>query len=75
MNSDVMRSRVRVQMDDLILKNLVAEVKETVATNMVFEQPRKSSFSALQLWNLRRNSRYAAHPRNKKPSIINGFGY
>jgi hypothetical protein len=38
-------------------------------------KPRKNSFGALQLWNLRRNSRYAAHPRNKKPTIINGFGY
>jgi len=73
MNSDVMHSRV--QLESSILKNLVAEVKETVATEVVFPKPRKSSFGAVQLWNLRRNSRYAAHPRNKKPTIVNGFGY
>jgi hypothetical protein len=73
MNSDVMHSRV--QMEPTILKNLVAEVKETVATDVVLSKPCKNSFGALQLWNLRRNSRYAAHPRNKKPTIINGFGY
>lgn len=73
MKSDVMHSRV--QLESSILKNLVAEVKETVATEVVFPKTRKNSFGAVQLWNLRRNSRYAAHPRNKKPTIINGFGY
>jgi hypothetical protein len=26
----------------------------------------------VNLWNIRRNSRYAAHPR-KKPTIVNGL--
>ena len=72
MNSDVMHSRV--QMEPAILKNLVIEVKETVATDVVFSKPRNRSFGIVQLWNIRRKSRYAAHPR-KKPTIITGFGY
>ncbi|HEY4288413.1 MAG TPA: hypothetical protein VGN00_15020 [Puia sp.] len=72
MNSDVMHSRV--QLDDLILKNLVTEVKETVATDVVFSKPRNRSFGALQLWNMRRRSRYGRHPR-KNPTIITGFGF
>jgi hypothetical protein len=27
------------------------------------------------LWNIRRNSRYAAHARHKKPRIVTGIGY
>ncbi|HMI62310.1 MAG TPA: hypothetical protein VK518_15430 [Puia sp.] len=72
MNSDVMHSRV--QMDELILKNLVTEVRETVATDVVFSKPRNRSFGAVQLWNMRRRSRYAGHPR-KNPTIITGFGF
>lgn len=72
MNSDVMHSRV--QMEPLILKNLMTEVKETVATDVVLSKPRNRSFGAVQLWNMRRKSRYAAHPR-KQPRIITGIGY
>lgn len=72
MKSDVMHSRV--QMEPAILKNLVTEVKETVATEVVYSKPRKRSFGTVQLWNMRRKSRYAAHPR-KQPTIITGFGY
>ena len=73
MNSDVMHSKV--QLEGAILKNLIAEVKETVAIDVAFAKPRKSSFGAIHLWNMRRNSRYAAHPRNRKPTIVTGFGY
>ena len=75
MNSDVMHSRV--QMEPAILKNLMTEVKETVATDVAFAKSRKGGFSALHLWNLRRNSRnsrYAVHAR-KQPRIVTGFGY
>jgi hypothetical protein len=61
-------------MEPLILKNLITEVKETVATDVVFSKPRNTSFGALQLWNIRRKSRYAAHSR-KQPRIVTGFGY
>ena len=72
MNSDVMHSRV--QMNPLILKNLVTEVKETVATDVVFSKSRNRSFGAVNLWNMRRRSRYAGNPR-KNPTIITGFGF
>lgn len=77
MKSDVMHSYV--QMEPAIFKNLVTEVRETVATGVEFSQPRKNdredSFSVVQLWNIRRNSRYAAHTRNRKPRIVTGIGY
>jgi hypothetical protein len=77
MKSDVMHSYV--QMEPAILKNLVTEVRETVATGVEFSQPRtnarEDSFSVVQLWNIRRNSRYAAHTRNRKPRIVTGIGY
>lgn len=72
MNSDVMHSKV--QMEPAILKSLITEVKETVATEVVIAKPRNRSFGAVGLWNMRRKSRYAAHPR-KKPTIVTGFGY
>ena len=64
----------RPLVEPLILKNLITEVKETVATDVVFSKPRNTSFGALQLWNIRRKSRYAAHSR-KQPRIVTGFGY
>ncbi len=72
MKSDLVHSIV--QMEPAILKNLVNEVKETVATDVVLPGARKSSFGALKLWDLRRNRRYVAHTR-KQPRIITGFGY
>ncbi|MBS1663004.1 MAG: hypothetical protein JST68_18315 [Bacteroidetes bacterium] len=61
-------------MEPSILKNLVTEVKETVATNVVFAKSRKSGFGAVQMYKLRRNGRSTARTR-KQPSIITGFGY
>ena len=72
MNSDVMHSKV--QMEPAILKNLTNEVKETLAKDVVLTRPRKSPFGTVQLWNIRRNSRYGAYPR-KNPKIVTGFGY
>ena len=63
-----------VQMEPHILRNLVSEVKETVATNVNLPKQRKKSFGALQLWAIRRRSRYVAHTR-KSPAIITGIGY
>ncbi|HEV2482287.1 MAG TPA: hypothetical protein VGS79_21630 [Puia sp.] len=74
MKSDLVHSRV--QMEKTILERLVAEVKETVATDVAVadDKARKSSFSALNLWAIRRNRRYPASAL-KQPRIVNGFGY
>ena len=72
MKSDLVRSRV--QMDNAILEKLVTEVKETVATDVALPKATKSSFGALHLWAIRRNSRYAAHSR-RQPRIVTGFGF
>jgi hypothetical protein len=58
-----------------ILKRLVTEVPETVATDVQLPKEKKNSFGVVSLWNIRRNSRYAAHARNKKPRIVTGIGY
>ena len=73
MKSDLMHSRV--QMEPGILKRLVTEVPETVATDVQLPKEKKNSFGVVSLWNIRRNSRYAAHARNKKPRIVTGIGY
>jgi hypothetical protein len=72
MKSDLVHSIVQLEAN--ILKQLVTEVKETVATDVELSKERKSSFGALNLWAMRRNSRYAANSR-RKPRIITGFGY
>lgn len=74
MKSDVVHSRV--QMEPAILERLVTEVKETVATEVALPGARapKSTFSALNLWAIRRNRRYSASGR-KQPRIVTGFGY
>jgi hypothetical protein len=70
MKSDVMHSRVQVE--PMILSQLVREVPETVATDVEFRAKSPRSFGVVSLWNIRRNSRYAGHPR-KKPTIITGL--
>jgi hypothetical protein len=73
MKSDLLHSKV--QMEKNILDRLVTEVRETVATDVKLPAARKSSsFGALNLWAIRRKSRYVAHTR-KKPAIITGLGY
>ncbi len=73
MTSNVMHRRV--QMEPTILKNLVTEVKETVATDLEMPGARKSTFGILNLWDMRRNRRYAAHNTRKQPRIVTGIGY
>lgn len=73
MKSDLMHRRV--QMEPTILKNLVPEVRETVATDVEMPAERKSAFGVLNLWDIRRNRRYAAHNTRKQPRIVTGFGY
>ena len=58
MKSDVMPSIVKMEPE--VLRNLVEEVKETVAKNI--QLPPKVSrpgFGIVDLWNIRRNSRSA----------------
>jgi hypothetical protein len=72
MKSDLMHSRV--QMEPNLLKRLVTEVRETVATDVQLKE-KKNSFGVVSLWNIRRNGRYAAHTRHRKPRIVTGIGY
>jgi hypothetical protein len=62
MKNDVMPSIV--QMEPGVLKNLVTEVKETVATGIVLPKPKKT-FGAADLWNIRRNARSAQYRLRK----------
>jgi hypothetical protein len=58
MKNDVMPSII--QMDAAELQNLVAEVKETVATVIQLPRAKEKSFGPVDLWNIRRNFRSAS---------------
>ncbi len=58
MKSDVMPSIVQIEPE--LLKNLVKEVKETVAVDPNPASVRKPSFGIADLWNIRRNARTCA---------------
>ena len=65
MNSDVMPSRV--QMEPTLLQQLVAEVKETIASGANMPVGAKSSsFKAIDLWNIQRRGRYANSGTSRK---------
>jgi len=67
MNSNVMPSRVR--MEPILLKQLVTEVKETIATGVNMQQNTKpASFKAIDLWNIRRNGRFVNSGSKRKKS-------
>lgn len=66
MNSNVMPSRVR--MEPALLQQLVAEVKETVATGVEMPQSAKPSFRAIDFWNIRRNGRFVNSGTSRKKS-------
>ena len=68
MNTHVMPSRV--QMEPILLKQLVAEVKETVATDVKMNKPAGSSFKAINFWNIRRNGRFVNSGSNRKKSTF-----
>ena len=68
MNSDVMSSRVR--MEPILLQQLVAEVKETVATGVAVPETAKSqSFKAINFWNLKRRGRYVNYGTGRKKNV------
>jgi hypothetical protein len=53
MKGNVMSSMVQVEPE--LLKNLVTEVKETIATDVQeCEEPKR--FTVVDMWNIRRNS-------------------
>jgi len=72
MNSDVMHSIV--QMEPTILKQLVTEVKETVATDVEFTKENKPSFGIVNLWNVRKNRSRQGSGRTGG-SITTGLSY
>ena len=72
MKSDVMHSIV--QMEPRVLRQLVKEVRETVATDVNLESKKKNSFGALNMWNIRKNRR-SPGGRLRKSTIITGIGY
>jgi hypothetical protein len=57
MNSDVMPSRVQMEAD--LLQQLVAEVKETIATGIKTPEKVKPSFGVVDLWKIQKSGRYA----------------
>ena len=72
MKSDAVQSIV--QMEPSILKQLVTEVKETVATGIEYPKTNKSSFGIVDMWNVRRNGRHTSGGR-RKATIITGLSY
>ncbi len=58
MKSDVMPSIV--QMEYGVLKELLTEVKETLATDVKLHEPKKKTFGIVDLWNIRRNNKTAS---------------
>jgi hypothetical protein len=57
MTSDVMPSIV--QMEYGVLKTLLEEVKETLATDIKMPEVAKPSFGIADLWKIRRNAKSA----------------
>ena len=58
MENDVMPSIV--QMEYGVLKELLTEVKETLATDVKLSEPKKKVFGIVDLWNIRRNNKTAS---------------
>lgn len=61
MNNNVSNSIIYMEKEEL--KNLLAEVKETVATNTNAENDNESLFSAADLWKIQKSKRTATPRR------------
>lgn len=61
MKNDVMPSIV--QMEPEVLKRLVSEVKETVATDIHVPKAKKNALRVVDLWNIQRNVKSASRMR------------
>ena len=48
-----------VQMDNEALQHLVAEVKETIATDVALAKPEKPSIKVVDLWKIGKNKKSA----------------
>ena len=57
MKNDVMPSIV--QMEYGVLNELLTEVRETLATDVKMPEPKKPSFSVVDLWKIRRSVKTA----------------
>jgi hypothetical protein len=73
MNSNVMPSIV--QMDREALNKWVAEVKETLATDVQLPKPKTSSFGIVDLWHIHRNMKSANRPFKRKRNKISSYIY
>ncbi len=58
MKNDVMPSIV--QMEYGVLKNLLTEVKETLATDVKLPEPVKPTFGIIDLWKIRQDAKLAS---------------
>lgn len=58
MKSDVMTSRVQLRQD--VLSQLVQEVKETVATEVLLSAKKETAFRAVNLWKIQRSGKQAS---------------
>lgn len=58
MKNDVMPSIVKMEYG--VLQSLLTEVKETLATDVKVAEPKKQSFSVVDLWKIRRNLKSAS---------------
>ncbi|HXB44252.1 MAG TPA: hypothetical protein VNV85_09365 [Puia sp.] len=62
-----------MQMDNETLQHLVAEVKETIATELELAKPARPSIKVVDLWKIERNKKSAtrtfAQKRNHIPFI------
>lgn len=61
MKNDVIPSIVKMEKE--LLKRLVTEVKETVATDVHVPKAKKNAFSVVDLWNIQRNMKSASRLR------------
>jgi hypothetical protein len=61
MKTDVMTSIVKMEAEDL--KNLVNEVKETVATDITMGEATEKKISAADMWNIQRKAKSASRVR------------
>jgi hypothetical protein len=57
MKTDLMPSIVKIEAE--VLKNLVKEVKETVANGINIPETSERKFGAVDMWNIRKNAKSA----------------
>jgi hypothetical protein len=57
-------------MEPILLQQLVAEVKETIAAGInVPGTPKSSCFKAINLWNIQRRGRYANYSTKRRKNV------